>query len=104
MLLDTGADETCFPAKYAAFFAHNNLAPRVRKKSCCGVGGPSTAYIHSVRLSLLDPIKSTQSRQVIAWTAKTRAASFIKKLDIGCGLLGMDLMKHWKSVCFENGP
>ena len=24
-------------------------------------------------------------------------------LDIGCGLLGMDIVKRWKSVCIENG-
>jgi len=102
MLLDTGADETCFPAKYAAFFGHNNLAPGVRKKRCCGVGGMSVAYIHSVQLSLLDPAKSQKSRHVIAWTARAKVASFVQKLDIGCGLLGMDIVKRWKSVCIEN--
>ena len=103
MLLDTGADETCFPAKYAAFFGHNNLAPGVRKKNCRGVGGVSVTYIHSVQLSLLDPAKSTRSHPIIAWTAKAKAASFVQKLNIGCGLLGMDLIKRWKSVCIENG-
>jgi hypothetical protein len=103
MLLDTGADETCFPAKYAAFFGHNNQAPRVKKKRCCGVGGISVSYIHSVQLSLLDPMKSTKSKQIIAWTAKTRSASFVQKLDTGFGLLGMDIISRWKSVCFETG-
>jgi len=103
MLLDTGADEICFPAKYAAFFGHNNQAPRVKKKRCCGVGGISVSYIHSVQLSLLDPVRSTNSKHVIAWTAKTRSASFIQKLDAGFGLLGMDIMSRWKSVCFESG-
>ena len=103
MLLDTGADETCFPAKYAAFFGHNNLAPGVRKKRCCGVGGMSVVYIHSVQLSLLDPAKSKKSHYVVAWTAKAKVASFVQKLDIGCGLLGMDIIKRWKSVCIENG-
>ena len=102
MLLDTGADATCFPAKYAAFFGHNNRAPHVVRKRCGGVGGSSLAYIHSVRLSLLDPDKSTRSNHVIAWTAKTKSASFLEKLDIGCGLLGMDIIRQWKFVCFEN--
>ena len=31
MLLDTGADETCFPASYAAFFGHDNANPAVKK-------------------------------------------------------------------------
>ena len=102
MLLDTGADETCFPAKYAGFFGHDNHDPRVARKRCRGVGGSSLAYIHSVRLSLLDPDKSTRSNHVIAWTAKTGSASFLEKLDLGCGLLGMDIIRQWKSVCIEN--
>ena len=52
MLLDTGADETCFPANYAAFFGHNNLAPAVVKKQIHGVGGQSQAFVHSIRLIL----------------------------------------------------
>lgn len=102
MLLDTGADETCFPAKYAAFFGHTNRDPRVKQKRYRGVGGSSLAYLHSIRLSLLDPEKSTRSKHVIAWTAKTKSSSFLEKLDLGCGLLGMDIIKQWKSVCFEN--
>jgi len=104
MLLDTGADETCFPAKYAPFFGHDNRDPRVVRKRCRGVGGFSLAYVHSVRLSLLDPDKSTRSNHVIAWAARTKSASFLEKLDLGCGLLGMDIMRQWKSVCFENAP
>ena len=61
MLLDTGADETCFPAAYAGYFGHNNLAQAVSKKSIHGVGGKSIAYIHSVRLVLIDPIKSSSA-------------------------------------------
>jgi len=103
MLLDTGADETCFPAKYAPFLGHSNLAPGVRKKRCRGVGGISIAYIHSVQLSLLDPAKSKKSHQVVAWTARAKVASFVQKLDIDRGLLGIDIVKRWKSVCIENG-
>ncbi len=76
----------------------------MRKKLCSGVGGVSVAYIHSVQLSLIDPFRSTKSKHVIAWTAKTKAASFIQKLDTGFGLLGMDIMRLWKSVCFESSP
>lgn len=84
------------------FLGHNNRDPRAKRKRCRGVGGSSLAYIHSVRLSLLDPEKSTRSKHVIAWTAKTKSASFLEKLNLGCGLLGMDIIKQWKSVCFEN--
>ena len=102
MLPDTGADETCFPAQYAPFFGHDNRAPEVKRRRCAGVGGSSLTYLHSVRLSLLDPNKSTKSTYVIAWAAKKRTASFVEKLDLDYGLLGMDIIKQWKSVCFEN--
>jgi len=69
MLLDTGADETCFPAAYAAYFGHSNQAPAVQKKQIQGVGGKSIAYIHSVRLVLVDPVKSSKSAFVPAWSS-----------------------------------
>ena len=39
MLLDTGADETCFPVAYAAYFGHSNQAPAVQRKHIQGVVG-----------------------------------------------------------------
>lgn len=103
MLLDTGADETCFPARFAAFFGHDNNHPQVVKRKCLGVGGASTTYLHSVQISLLDPAKSTRSNHVIAWTARDKQTTFIEKFDCGFGLLGMNIMKKWKSVTFESG-
>jgi len=98
--LDTGADETCFPARFATFFGHDNHHPKVIKKHCFGVGGRSVTYIHSVQISLIHPTKSTHQKHVVAWTAKAKKAVFVQKLDCGFGLLGMDIMGKWKSVAF----
>jgi hypothetical protein len=102
MLLDTGADSTCFPVSLATFFGHDNKHRLVRKSSCCGIGGEVTTYIHSVQISLIHPQKSTKTRHVIAWTSKKPKAEFVEGMKTGIGLLGMDIMKQWKSVAFKN--
>lgn len=104
MLLDTGADETCFPANYAAYFGHNNTAPDVKKKDIHGVGGASTAYIHSIRIVLVDPIKSTKQAFVPAWSSSLSRAMFVSALDMSMGLLGRDVMKEWKAVSLTPIP
>ena len=104
MLLDTGADETCFPASYALFFGHNNLAPKVVKKNIHGVGGQSQAYIHSVRLVLIDPKKSTPHHFVPAWTSSLGKASFVSQLNMSMGLLGRDVISEWKQFTLTPTP
>lgn len=103
MLLDTGADETCFPAAYAGLFGHDNSHPDVelRKNAVQGIGGTSDAFVHSVQISLLDPAKTRERKPVIAWTSPLTKAPFIEKLDCLHGLIGMDIMSGWKSVGFE---
>ena len=104
MLLDTGADETCFPAAYAVYFGHKNLAPTVSKKFIHGVGGKSTAYIHSVRLVLIDPVKSSKNAFMSAWSSALTKATFVTSLDMSMGLLGRDVMAEWKDLSFEPTP
>ena len=104
MLLDTGADETCFPATYAGYFGHNNQAHLVSKKSIYGVGGQSIAYIHSVRLVLIDPVKSTSAAFVPAWSSALNKATFVSSLNMSMGLLGRDVMAEWKDVAFAPTP
>ena len=104
MLLDTGADETCFPADYAAFFGHNNMAPAVSKKSIHGVGGKSTAYIHSVRMVLIDPVKSSKSVFVPAWSSALNKATFVTSLNMSMGLLGRDVMAEWADLSLTPTP
>ena len=103
MLLDTGADETCFPAAFAALFGHDNKHPgvEVRKDAVRGIGGFSDAFIHSVRVSLIHPSKSTAKKPVLAWTAKAESAPFVEKLESPHGLVGMDLMREWREIRFE---
>lgn len=101
MLLDTGADETCFPANYAAFFGHNNLARGVTKKQIHGVGGRSQAFIHSVRLVLIHPRKSTGEHFVPAWSSALNKAAFVSQLNMTMGLLGRDVIQEWKEVAFR---
>jgi hypothetical protein len=101
MLLDTGADQTCFPASLAVFFGHNNNHCDVERDTCQGIGGSSVSYLHSVQISLIHPKKSTKEKPVIAWTAKNTKTAFVENLDCGFGLIGMDIMKQWKSITFE---
>lgn len=101
MLLDTGAERTCFPAKYAGFFGHDNHHKDVKVHNMHGLGGSCKCYIHSVRLGLIDPAKSTAANRVIAWKSKLERASFADKLDCGFGLLGTDIMYEWSSVVFS---
>ena len=101
MLLDTGAERTCFPAKYASSFGHDNHYKNIKTHEMHGLGGPCKCYIHSVRLGLIDPVKSTAVNRVIAWKSKLRQASFAEKLDCGFGLLGMDIMNEWSNIAFS---
>lgn len=103
MLLDTGADETCFPASFASLFGHSNSHPKVQvcKNAVQGIGGFSDTYIHSVRISLLHPIKSTEKKPVIAWSSQLAKAPFVDKLNCPHGLLGMDIIREWKAISFE---
>lgn len=104
MLLDTGADDTSFPARYAAFFGHDNANRGVARKNVCGVGGAAVAYIHSVRINLLDPVKTTGKRFVTAWSSALCTASFIDGLNTPMGLIGRDLMRQWKRTTFRYTP
>ena len=98
MLLDTGCDQTCFPGKFAADFGHCNIHPNVKKDIVKGVGGDSACYIHSVRISLIDPNKSSSALHVVAWKSKIKKAHFVEKLDCDMGLLGMDIINQWRSL------
>jgi len=104
MLLDTGADETCFPAAYASYFGHSNLAPAVAKKTIHGVGGKSAAFIHSVRLVLIDPVKSSKTAFIPAWSSSLNKATFVTSLNMSMGLLGRDVMAEWRDLSFISTP
>ena len=102
MVLDTGSDDSCFPAKLAEKFGHDNLHPlELRKDAVQGVGGMSDAFIHSVQVSLLDSRKTRANKPAIAWTSPITKTPFVEKLDCAHGLLGMDIMREWQSIVFQ---
>jgi hypothetical protein len=103
MLIDTGADETCFPAAFAQYFGHDNSHPDVEivPNAVMGIGGSANAFIHSVQISLLDPKKS---KKTIAWTSAITRSQFIDKLDCFHGIIGMDIIKSWKSFTINPLP
>jgi hypothetical protein len=98
MLIDTGCDQTSFPAHCAASFGHNNHDRRVKKSWCSGVGGRSRSYLHSVQVSLLHP---GHAKNTIAWTSTVPKAAFVENLHCTFGLLGMDIIKEWKSLLLQ---
>ncbi|MDE3099121.1 MAG: hypothetical protein KGJ88_06575 [Verrucomicrobiota bacterium] len=103
MLLDTGADSSCFPAHMAGSFDHDNLHPDVvrLKNEVHGIGGTSDAFIHSVCVGLIHPSKSTRQKTVLAWQSPIEKTQFVEKMDCKHGLIGMDIMRQWKQVKFE---
>lgn len=103
MLLDTGADSTCFPASSAKIFGHNNSHPEVKvlKDEVRGIGGSSDAYIHSVRIGLIHPSKSNKKETVLAWKSDVDEVQFVEKMECDHGLIGMDIIKQWKEISFQ---
>jgi hypothetical protein len=101
MLLDTGADETCFPCSHAGYFGHDNNHRDVAKDIVCGIGGNSACYIHSVQVSLIDPKRSTKKKPSIAWTSKNKTAGFVENLKCEFGIIGMDTISQWRFLSFE---
>lgn len=101
--VDTGADHTCFPASYAEFIGHDNANPLVQAIQRRGVGGATTAYLHTLRLSLLPPdmvdgATSPPDLPPFVWTSSVHTFGFFKHLDEDFGILGRDLMAEWKCV------
>jgi len=103
MVIDTGSDDTCFPAVLAKEFGHDNEHPdvEVRKDAVQGVGGMSDAFIHSVQVSLLDPRKTRGNNPAIAWTSPHTKSQFIAKLNCIHGLIGMDIISRWRGLSFQ---
>jgi hypothetical protein len=103
MLLDTGADSSCFPANMAIGFGHDNHHPNVErlKDAVCGIGGASDAFIHGVCIGLIHPTKSTRHKTVLAWQSPIEKMQFVEKMDCKHGLIGMDIIRQWKELKFE---
>ena len=100
MVVDTGASSTCLPAHLAMFIGHDNRNPRVEKTVVQGVGGTSMAFVHTMRLALIDPDTVEQDKLRIFWTSPVQQVLFVEKMATQTGLLGRDLLARWKQVGF----
>ncbi len=98
MMLDTGADATCFPAHLAEDFGHNNFHEdvEVQRDAVRGIGGASDAYLHNLRIGFLHPSKSSNVAPVLAWESKPMKIQFVEKMDCSHGLIGMDIIGRWE--------
>ena len=103
MLVDTGADSTCFPGSLAKAFGHDNAHPDVAvlKDEVWGIGGSSDVYLHSLRIGLIHPSKSSRQKTVLAWKSGLDKVHFIEKMDCPHGLIGMDIISQWKELSLQ---
>ena len=100
MIVDTGADTTCFPASLAALVGHDNQGIGVEEHLCIGIGGEATAYLHTVKVSLLDPYSPPDT----IWDSSLPRFRFVDAWDSRFGLIGRDMMQEWKSTSFTFQP
>ena len=101
MVVDTGADHSCFPARLAKTLGYDNLRHGVKTHHVKGIGGHSKSFLHKLQICLIRPDKSKDNKPVLAWQSKPKMAPFVKKLSLSYGIIGMDLIDQWRSVSFE---
>ena len=101
MLVDTGATKTCLPAYYAASFGHNNRHPLVRKTTACGLGDSSPAFVHTLKMAMIDPDATEREKLRTYWTSPVMSVLFVEKMETKFGLLGRDLLAQWKRLGFR---
>lgn len=101
MLVDTGATRTCLPAHFAAFLGHDNRNPLVEKAEPNGLGGSSTAYVHTLRMALIDPESTAREPMRAFWSSPVMPVLFAEKLETKFGLLGRDVLAQWQQTCFR---
>jgi len=81
MLVDTGASHTSIPAGFAWSFGHDNEAAGVATTEVKGIGGKSPAYIHALRLELIDPAAKTWTKLVPPWRSPKLPVHFVEKME-----------------------
>lgn len=94
-LIDTGADTTCIPLKYARDCGHQFL--RGKPVEMGGATGAGVARLHSCRIQITGPgaqLADLQDGDFLPWTWNIRAY-VCDKLE-GIALLGcQDFLTHW---------
>ena len=104
MLVDSGASRTCLPANRAAFLGHDNSEPRVKTTVVQGIGGKSTAFVHTLRFELIDPEGKTWTRLIPPWRSSVMPVLFVEKMETQSGILGRDVLSLWHQICFRPTP
>ena len=104
MLVDTGASRTCLPAVRAAFLGHDNLDGLVKTTEISGVGGKSNAFIHTLRLELIDPEGNIWRKLIPPWRSEFMPVLFVEKMETQAGILGRDILEQWKHLGFRPTP
>jgi hypothetical protein len=103
MVVDTGADHTCFPAAYARFLGHDNGNGNVKKSRNFGIGGACISYKHTLSIALLNPYEyfiPGKSPSII-WESPLTEYSFLEGFNDSYGLLGRDLIRLWDKISFS---
>lgn len=101
MLVDTGATKTCLPAHFAASFGHDNRHPLVKKTTARGLGDSSPAFVHTLKVALIDPDATEQEKLRTFWTSPVHEVLFVEKMATKFGLLGRDVLSQWQQICFR---
>jgi len=101
MLVDTGATKTCLPAHFAASFGHDNRHPLVKKTIAHGLGDSSQAFVHTLKVALIDPEATEQEKLRTFWTSPVMPVLFAEKMTTKFGLLGRDVLAQWQQICFR---
>jgi hypothetical protein len=104
MLVDTGASRTCLPATRAAFLGHDNLDRRVKTTEVHGIGGKSRAFVHTIRLELIDPACRIWRKLIPPWRSEVMPVLFVEKMETQAGILGRDVLSQWKHIAFRATP
>lgn len=104
MLVDTGAFRTCLPARHASFLGHDNLNKGVKPAEVSGIGGKSKAFVHTLRIELIDPTSGIWGKLVPPWRSEVMPVLFVEKMDTQAGILGRDILSQWKHIGFLPTP
>ena len=84
-LIDTGADECCLPAAFAALLGHKLTAGAA--KTINTGNGPTTAYGHTCTIDIFDTRLLLSGKEKIAYTMPRTVIDFTPNLH--CVLLGV---------------
>ena len=104
MLVDTGASRTCLPADRAEFLGHKNHEAGVKTTEVRGIGGKSVAFIHTLKIELIDPEGRIWRKLIPPWKSGVMPVLFVEKMETQTGILGRDILSQWERIGFRATP